>query len=89
MLLAKTARGIYDALLQTDLVSALNDRPGMFDLIVASDVMLYLGELADFTEQIDGFIPTASLLGLYVGWRKGFLFRRGGTSVTPTEPLQP
>jgi len=31
-------------------------------------------ELLDFTEQIDGFIPTATLVALFVGWREGFLF---------------
>jgi hypothetical protein len=36
--------------------------------------LLYLGELADFTEQFDGFIPLATLIGLYVGWKEGFLF---------------
>ncbi|MBL8549481.1 MAG: hypothetical protein JNJ73_05810 [Hyphomonadaceae bacterium] len=51
--------------------------------------LVYLGELADVTEQIDGFIPTASLLGLYVGWRNGFLFRRGGTDVTPAKDASP
>lgn len=51
--------------------------------------LIYLGELADFTEQIDGFLPTATLLGLYVGWRKGFLFRRGGTEVAPAEGPSP
>jgi len=38
--------------------------------------LLYLGELADFTEQVDGFIPTATLIGLYVGWREGFCLAR-------------
>lgn len=30
-------------------------------------------ELFDFTEQLDAFIPTATLIALYVGWREGFL----------------
>lgn len=38
--------------------------------------LLYLGELADFTEQIDGFLPLATLIALYVGWRQGHLFGR-------------
>lgn len=37
--------------------------------------LAYLWELADVTDQIDGFIPTATLIGLYVGWREG-VFRR-------------
>lgn len=38
--------------------------------------LLYLGELADFTDQIDSFIPAATLIALFVGWREGHLFRR-------------
>lgn len=38
--------------------------------------LLYLGEIADFTEQIDAAIPSATLIGLIVGWRRGFLFGR-------------
>ncbi len=35
-----------------------------------------LGELADLTEQIDAFIPTATLIGLWAGWDAG-VFGRG------------
>jgi len=35
--------------------------------------LAYLWEIADVTEQIDAFVPTATLIGLYVGWRKGLL----------------
>jgi hypothetical protein len=38
--------------------------------------LLYLTELVDFTEQFDAFIPMATLIGLFVGWRQGFLFGR-------------
>jgi hypothetical protein len=49
--------------------------------------LLYLGELADFTEQVDGFIPTATLIGLYVGWREGFLLgKKRDASPTPPAP---
>lgn len=47
--------------------------------------LLYLGELADFTEQVDGFIPTATLIGLYVGWREGFLLGKN-RDAPPTPP---
>jgi len=36
-----------------------------------------LWELADFTDQVDGFIPTSTLIALYVGWRQGFFGGRG------------
>lgn len=42
--------------------------------------LIYLGELADVTEQFDGFLPLATMIGLYAGWRQGLLFnaRAGG-----------
>jgi hypothetical protein len=46
--------------------------------------LLYLGELVDMSEQIDAFIPLATLIGLYVGWRDGHLFGKPAkTSVGP------
>ena len=39
-----------------------------------------LWELGDITEQIDAFIPTATLIALYVGWREGYLFGAKETS---------
>lgn len=45
--------------------------------------LAYFWELADFTDQIDGFIPTATLIGLYVGWREGHL--GGRVRATPVE----
>jgi hypothetical protein len=51
--------------------------------------LLYLGELADFTEQADGFVPLATLIALYVGWRQGHLFaRRAPTAEQPHLPPQ-
>ncbi|MBX9745851.1 MAG: hypothetical protein K2X34_03050 [Hyphomonadaceae bacterium] len=40
-------------------------------------------ELLDFTDQADGFVPTATLIALYVGWRQG-MFGSGSRNVTPT-----
>ena len=45
--------------------------------------LLYLGELADFTDQIDGFVPTATLIGLYVGWKERVIFRKAGGATPP------
>lgn len=33
--------------------------------------LLNAWELVDVTDQIDGFVPTATLIALYVGWRQG------------------
>jgi hypothetical protein len=56
--------------------------PGLLGDVVGGAIMYllwgpaglaYLWEAADVTEQIDGFIPTATLIGLVVGWRNGML----------------
>jgi hypothetical protein len=44
--------------------------------------LAYVWELADFTEQVDGFVPTATLIALFVGWRQG-VFGSRSTSVAP------
>jgi hypothetical protein len=38
-------------------------------------------EVVDVTDQIDGFIPTATLIALYVGWRQG-MFSKGSAAPT-------
>ncbi len=43
-----------------------------------------LWELIDVTEQLDAFVPTATLAALYVGWRHGFLGGRR-RDITPTQ----
>jgi hypothetical protein len=45
--------------------------------------LAYLGELADFTEQLDGFIPTATLIALFVGFKEGVFFGRKAKAQTP------
>lgn len=45
--------------------------------------LLYLGELADLTETVDGFLPTATLIGLYVGWREGHLGKARAPDAPP------
>ncbi len=42
-----------------------------------------LWELIDVTEQLDAFVPTATLAALFVGWRHGFL---GGRASAPSVP---
>jgi hypothetical protein len=38
--------------------------------------LFYLWELLDFSDQADAFVPTATLVALFVGWREGFLFNK-------------
>jgi hypothetical protein len=49
--------------------------------------LLYLGELADMTEQVDAFIPLATLIGLYVGWREGHLFGKPASTPPGSPPV--
>jgi hypothetical protein len=42
--------------------------------------LLNLWELADFTDQADSFIPTATLVALYVGWKEG-MFNKSSTDI--------
>lgn len=46
---------------------------GVLFLLWGPAGLTYLWEIADVTEQVDGFVPTATLIGLYVGWREGLL----------------
>jgi predicted TPR repeat methyltransferase len=46
MIKAAEARGIYDRLVTGDLMSVLNEAPERYDLIVAGDVLIYVGDLA-------------------------------------------
>lgn len=46
--------------------------------------LVNLLELFDFTEQADAFIPTATLVALYVGWKEGHLFNKG-SAVAPRD----
>lgn len=50
--------------------------------------LAYFWELADFTDQADGFIPTATLIALYVGWREG-MFKGRSAPPAPPEPPAP
>jgi len=47
MIRAAEARGIYDQLITGELLPALRDAPGSYDLIVAGDVLVYVGDLTD------------------------------------------
>lgn len=46
--------------------------------------LVNLIEVIDVTELADGFIPTSTLVALYVGWKEGHLFNKG-SAVAPRE----
>lgn len=52
MLAKARARGIYDRLIQGDVLTATREFVDRFDLVVASDVFLYLGELEPLLDAI-------------------------------------
>jgi hypothetical protein len=43
--------------------------------------LVNLWELFDLTDQADSFIPTATLVALYVGWKQG-IFSKSSTNAT-------
>lgn len=45
-------------------------------------------ELLDFTEQLDAFIPTATIVALFIGWREGFLFGKGSANSESRDVIQ-
>ncbi len=47
--------------------------------------LINLAELVDITDQADSFIPTATLIALYVGWREGHLTGKAREPASPVE----
>lgn len=47
--------------------------------------LAYVAELAEVTEQIDGFLPLATLIALYVGVKEGHLFGKTPTAGVPAK----
>jgi hypothetical protein len=41
--------------------------------------------LADVTEQVDGFLPLATLIALYVGVKEGHLFGKASATNLPAK----
>jgi predicted TPR repeat methyltransferase len=54
-MLAKAAeRSVYAELVQADIVDFPRGHPDAFDLVIAADVLIYLGDLADLFEAVAG-----------------------------------
>ena len=45
--------------------------------------LVNLVEVLDITEVVDSFIPTATMVALYVGWKEGHLFRKAPAVAPP------
>jgi hypothetical protein len=50
--------------------------------------LLNLWELLDISDQADSFVPTATLVALYVGWKQG-MFGKSSTEVTTRDSAAP
>jgi predicted TPR repeat methyltransferase len=60
------ARGVYDRLGVGELVATLNDNPAAFDLLVAADVFIYLGDLSPAFEAASRALRPGGLLAFTV-----------------------
>jgi predicted TPR repeat methyltransferase len=78
MLARAAARGLYDALVQADLVSWLANQPGQAaDLVVAADVFVYLGDLTPALASAAAALRPGGLCAFSVQAHKGTGFRLG------------
>ena len=59
-------RGVYDRLEVGDLVEAMKKRPASFDLLVAADVFIYVGDLAPTFEAAAACLRPGGLLAFSV-----------------------
>jgi hypothetical protein len=50
--------------------------------------LVNLWELIDITDQVDAFVPTATLIALYVGWREGHLIGKPRNTPAPSAAEQ-
>jgi len=61
MIRAAETRGIYDQLITGELLPALREAPGSYDLIAAGDVLIYVGDLTDFMPAVAGALRSGGL----------------------------
>ena len=66
-MLAKAAqREVYDELVQADLLTFLDETPERFDLILAADTLIYLGDLEDFFRAAARATPAGAILAFNI-----------------------
>ncbi len=66
MLAEARRKGIYDALHLGDVAEPIESEPGPFDLVVAADVLTYLGDLAPVLARASALLPPGGLLAFTV-----------------------
>ena len=68
-------RGVYDRLDVAEIVSALRDRPNSYDLLVAADVLIYLGDAGNLFAAASTALRPGGLFALSIeltdspGWQ--------------------
>jgi predicted TPR repeat methyltransferase len=80
MIRAAEARGIYDHLITAELMAALRDSPLKFDLIVAGDVLIYVGDLTDFLPAVAASLCPGGLFAASIESYEGSGFFLHGES---------
>lgn len=61
MLAQAAARGLYDELVHVDIVEHLRSNQAAFDLVVAADVFIYVGELDEVYAQVARVMPAGGI----------------------------
>jgi predicted TPR repeat methyltransferase len=82
------ARGVYDRLGVGELVATLNDNPAAFDLLIAADVLIYLGDLSPAFEAAAKSLRPGGLLAFTVeaGGGERYHLQRKTLRYTHAEP---
>lgn len=68
-------RGVYDRLDVGDILDALRRDPGQWDLLVAADVLMYLGDLAPIFEAVTAALRPSGLFAFSVEAGEGDRFQ--------------
>jgi predicted TPR repeat methyltransferase len=60
------ARGVYDDIMVGDLLTGLAAKPGAYDLVIAADVLIYLGDLAPVAQAVRRALRVGGLFAFTV-----------------------
>lgn len=71
MLARARSRGLHDELVEGELVAFLRERPGRYDLLLAADVLPYLGDPAPLLAAAAGALRPGGRLALSAEWHPG------------------
>lgn len=72
-------RKVYDQLLRGDLITALQHKPAEFDLVIAADVFVYIGDLGPVFDAVIASLRPAGLFAFTVEIGSGTGYTLAGT----------